>query len=152
MRFVSYILHFALWWQNRQKCSGTSWLSGKMIKTDVVYNSEGGWDDLKTFLCPHTFFSRVHFIVHFTSQPIISADTNQSVCSKRINSSSSLCTHWIPFFIVLFGVFFTFFVSQFVPHCLLQIQQLNWRFYLGNIHTIITTKKFSPLFLFYFFI
>ena len=71
-------IHFAHWEQNCQKCSGapaTPWLSGKMTKTDVAYNSKvvgGRWSFKKNFVRSYFFF-RVHFIVHFTSQRIISA-------------------------------------------------------------------------------
>ena len=151
MRFVhcTYI-HFAHWGQNCQKCSGapaTPWLSGKMTKTDVAYNSKvvgGRWSFKKNFVRSYFFF-RVHFIVHFTSQRIISAT---KVVVKGLISVPHCPFIGSLFFIVFLHIFF---VSQFVPHCFLNTVKY-WRFYLGNIHIITQQKVFRYSFFFVLFL
>ena len=141
MRFVSYILHFALWWQNRQKCSGKhlDWVV-KWSRLTWSIIQKGDEMILKEFLCPHTFFPE------FTSLCILRHNrsyqqTPTKVCSKRINSSSSLCTHWIRFFYCFVWCFFYIFCIS-ICTSFAYYTQLNWRFYLGNIIYYHTKKVF----------
>ena len=120
-----------------------------MAQIDVLVHNYEREDDvffLKKNVCPY-FFSTTTLCIPF----YVTTDHINHKSSKRINLSSSLCTHWIPFFIVLFHVFLHFFCISICTSLLITVKLPIGDFIWGTLILLYDhhCKKVFPLFLFF---
>ena len=99
----------------------------------------------KKNVCPY-FFSTTLCIPFY-----VTTDHINHKSSKRINLSSSLCTHWIPFLLFCFMFFFTFFCISICTSLLITVKLPIGDFIWGTLILLYDHhwKKVFPLFLFF---
>ena len=118
-----------------------------MTQIDVLVHNYEGDDDrfFKKKMFAHTFFPQ-HCAFYVTTDHI----SHKS--SKRIISSSSLCTHWIPFLLFCFMFFFyIFFCISICTSLLITVKLPIGDFIWGTLILLYNHhwKKVFPLFLFF---